>query len=222
MSMKYYAIIGDIKKSKELSGRDQIQKNLNKVLSHINDVYSKDIAAKFIITLGDEFQGLLCRTDHLIEIIQYVQRELYPVEFRFGVGIGEISTEIHYEAAIGADGPAFYAARNSIEDIRKQERKNKNQIADIQICDYKENNFEIIEINTMLALIKVIENSWSDKQRYTIWDMQKYGGSQKKCAERMNTTQSTVARRLLDGNSIIYEKTMTVIQNAIDKLGDIE
>ena len=40
------------------------------------------------------------------------------------------------------------------------------------------------------------------------------------CAERMDITQSTVARRLADGKYIIYQRTMEVIDEAIRRLGN--
>lgn len=217
--MNYIAIIGDIKKSKEIDNRRSIQEKLNNILHHINEIYCVDISAKFIITLGDEFQGLLYRSDHLFDIVNYIQREMYPVMLRFGIGIGEISTDIFYEAAIGADGPAYYAAREAMEELRVQEKKIKKQAADIQISAYNINCFEIAEMNTILALMKIIENGWSDKQRYTIWDMAKNGGSQEECAKRMNTTQSTVARRLADGNYVTYKRTKNTIEEALKRFG---
>lgn len=45
-------------------------------------------------------------------------------------------------------------------------------------------------------------------------------GSQEMCAERMDITQSTVARRLADGKYIIYQRTMEVIDEAIRRLGN--
>lgn len=219
--MKYFAIISDIKVSKSLSERDEVQKKLKRILKYVNEVYRNDIAAKFLITLGDEFQGLLANPDCLLEIIKYIQTEMYPVKLRFGIGIGEIYTEINPEAAIGADGPAYYAARRMIEDIHEQEKKIKKQAADIQISFYDKEILEITEINTLLSLMKIIEDNWSEKQRYTIWDMIANGGSQEECAKRMGTTQSTVARRLADGNYIVYEKTKITIKRAIDALKDV-
>lgn len=49
---------------------------------------------------------------------------LYPVELRFGIGIGEITTEINTEMALGADGPGYYKAREAIEH-RWTERQRK-------------------------------------------------------------------------------------------------
>ena len=218
--MQYYAIIGDIKRSKKIENRCEIQEKLKKILDNVNSIYNNDISAKFLITLGDEFQGLLEITAPILEIIKYIQREIYPIKLRFGVGIGNVSTLINHEAAIGADGPAFYAAREMIEFLREQEKKLKKQAADIQISVYEKKCFETEEINAMFSLLKIIEDSWTEKQRYTIWDMMIHQGSQKMCAERMDITQSTVARRLADGKYIIYQRTMEVIDEAIRRLGN--
>ena len=103
----YYAIIGDIKNSKEIDNRYEVQNKLKKILDDINLKYKADIKANFLITLGDEFQGLLNSPAFALEIVKYIQRELYPVKLRFGIGIGEISTAINQKAAIGADGRLF-------------------------------------------------------------------------------------------------------------------
>ena len=173
-----------------------------------------------MITLGDEFQGLLNKNEHLFDIIRHIQKEMYPVQLRFGVGIGEISTNVFYEAAIGADGPAYYAARNMIEELRDQEKKLKKHAADIQLSIFDTECFEIEEINIILALMKTIEDGWSDKRRYTIWDMAQNGGSQEECAKRMDTTQSTVARRLADGSYTTYERVKKTIDKALRYLGE--
>ncbi len=81
---------------------------------------------------------------------------------------------------------------------------------------------EITEINTILALINLIEEGWSEKQRFTIWDMAQYGGSQAECAKRMDTTQSTVARRLADGNYLTYERARKTVDEALKRLGETE
>ena len=45
----YAAILGDIKDSRKLDTRKQIQKNLNHILNQLNTEYSFDISAKFTI-----------------------------------------------------------------------------------------------------------------------------------------------------------------------------
>ncbi len=220
--MNYIAIIGDIKDSKELENRSEVQQKLNCALKSINEAYSTEISSKFIITLGDEFQGLLKGYGHVLDIIKYIQRELYPVKLRFGAGLGEINTDIFHEAALGADGPAYYAARKMIEELREQEKSLKKQAADIQIAMYNIEKFEVTEINTILLLMKIIEDGWSEKQRYTIWDMEQNGGSQEECAKRMGTTQSTVARRLAEGNYVSYIRVRKTVEEALKRLGEAQ
>ena len=110
----YIAIIGDMKNSKIMNDRNSVQNELKKILNNVNEKYSKDISARFMITLGDEFQGLLHDGAHVMQIIEEIQSEMHPVEIRFGIGIGPITTEINYEMAIGADGPGYYKARQAI------------------------------------------------------------------------------------------------------------
>ncbi len=217
--MHYIAIIGDMKDSKKIENRSQVQEKLSAVLRYVNTAYRADISAKFIITLGDEFQGLLQSKAHILDIVKYIQREMYPVKLRFGIGFGEISTNIFCEAAIGADGPAYYAARETIEQLHEQERKLKKQAADVQVSLYDTDAFEITEINIILALMKLIEDGWSEKQRLTIWDMEKNGGSQAECAKRMGTTQSTVARRLADGNYLTYKQAREIADKTLKQIG---
>ncbi|MDO5132045.1 MAG: SatD family protein [Eubacteriales bacterium] len=219
--MRYVAVIGDMKDSRNLDDRYAAQKELKKVLEEINEKYENELAAKFLITLGDEFQGLVRSSRHVLGMIKYIQKKMYPVTFRFGVGIGTISTEINPEFAIGADGPAFYAAREMVEDLRAKERKSKTQEGDIQFSIYGENSFEIERINTLLSLIKLIEDKWKDEQRITIWDMYDHGGSQKDCADRMNTTQSTIGRRLAGGNYYLYQRAMEITGRSIAMLEDV-
>lgn len=42
---------------------------------------------------------------------------------RFGIGIGVISTEINNDIGIGADGPGYYFARESIDYLKKTGEK---------------------------------------------------------------------------------------------------
>ncbi|SHI22187.1 SatD family (SatD) [Butyrivibrio fibrisolvens DSM 3071] len=210
--MKYIAIIGDIRYSKQISNRGAIQSKLNKVLKSINDNYKEDIAANFLITLGDEFQGLLTSTEHLLEIIRYIQMSMYPVEIRFGLGCGKITTKINKEAAIGADGPAFYAARNMIEQLKHEEKKLKQQASDVKLSVYeKDDTLQVEQLNTFFRVNKLLENKWSTEQRNTIMEMKYHKGSQEEIARRLDTTQATVARRLVAGSYLTYEEVERVI-----------
>src|SRR5665647_1997112 len=114
----YFVIIGDIIDSKKVIDRSLLQDKLNSILKKINECFEQEIASNFIITLGDEFQGVLLSSKNLLKIIDLIDFQLYPVKVRFGIGIGTISTKINKEMSLGADGPAYYNARKMINEIK--------------------------------------------------------------------------------------------------------
>ncbi|GFH89124.1 hypothetical protein IMSAGC002_00369 [Lachnospiraceae bacterium] len=217
----YAAIIGDIKDSRKLDTRKQIQKNLNHILNQLNTEYSFDISAKFTITLGDEFQGLLHNCTNLLHIIETIQREMYPVKLRFGIGVGEITTDINPELAIGADGPSYYYARKAIHELRNNEKKNKMPSADIRISTANPEHPLTSMFNTTLSLLTVIRDNWTKRQREIIWEYDKFGGSQEDCANRLHISQSSVQRALMNGNYYSYKSAMNNLNNILKEIGEL-
>ena len=71
------------------------------------------------MTLGDEFQGLLFNGRKVFDIIPKIKMDIYPVEIRYGIGVGQITTSINTDMALGADGPGFYNARKAIDFLKK-------------------------------------------------------------------------------------------------------
>lgn len=118
MKEEYLAIIGDIIDSRHLEDRATVQSKLEAVLIDINANYVRGIKSKFLITLGDEFQGLLIPTSEAFSIVNTILDRMYPIKIRFGLGYGKVTTPIK-ETAIGMDGPAFYAARQALEALKK-------------------------------------------------------------------------------------------------------
>lgn len=217
----YIAIIGDIKNSKELENRRDTQIKLNSVLNNINAKYKSVISAKFMITLGDEFQGLLCRGDGALDIIEEIQRAMYPVKIRFGIGVGQITTEINAEMAIGADGPGYYKAREAIEMLKNSEYRNKTQAANIRIEVENDENSITIMLNTIFSLMAVIQDNWSRRQREIVWAYEQYGGSQLECAERLNISQSSVQRSLINSNYYAYKDAKETVNTVLREIGEV-
>ena len=109
----YFALIGDIIDSRHEQDRYDVQKKLQSILSSVNAEHAAHIAADFLITLGDEFQGLLFAEKGAdpIFVADRIIDEMFPVRIRIAIGFGGMATQIRREAAIGADGEAFYRAR---------------------------------------------------------------------------------------------------------------
>lgn len=215
----YIAIIGDIKGSKAIKNRKEVQENLAMVLDEINDHYSDDIASRFMITLGDEFQGLLLNGTSVMKIISRIEGRLDPVKLRFGIGVGEITTKINPYMAIGADGPGYHKARAAIEYLKENEKRKQSSVSDIRLEVEGENQEPQMFINTIFGLMAALKASWTNRQREIIQDMLEHRDNQTETAKRLNIKQPTVSKVLVTGNYYAYEEAFDTVEKALGEIG---
>lgn len=153
----YCAIIGDIVKSRKIKDREAFQRKLKTILDHINNEYALNITSRFVITVGDELQGLLKPTKQCCDIIIKIVEEIEPVKIRFGIGFGTVATPIE-EIALGMDGPAFYNARKALKDAYRL----KDHAV---LFSGIEDDTGLIALNTVATLLAQVRNLWSDRQK---------------------------------------------------------
>lgn len=217
-SKPYIAVIGDIIESKKLEDRFESQKKLKKVLEEINNQYSNDIVSKFMITLGDEFQGLLNNGNHAIDMIEYIQIKMYPIRIRFGIGIGKIETEINQVLPFGADGSAYHHARNMIDYLKNAEKKNKTSVANIMIAsDGCNSNLELL-LNTILSLCTTLRQKWTARQTEVAFDCLLNGDNQREAAIRLGTIQPSIHKILSNADYYSYKNAMDVVSKALSAI----
>lgn len=112
--MEYITITCDMKKSSCLEDREAVQVQLIETLKEVNERFADAIACSFIITLGDEWQGLLHEGSDYDEIIEFIRRRMPGVPFYTGVGIGEVTIK-NFELTVNQlDGPSFHKARKAV------------------------------------------------------------------------------------------------------------
>ena len=118
---QYVAVIGDIKRSRELHQRDAVQSRLQQACIGLNRRTDLEgLLSPFTVTLGDEFQALFGNFRGVWRAIFAIEAMMGDgVEIRFGIGIGGMDTAINREAAIGMDGPAFHRARRAIDQLKQ-------------------------------------------------------------------------------------------------------
>lgn len=115
------ALIGDMVSSRELPGnqRPEIQERFKAFIEYLNQTYDRHILSRFVITLGDEFQGLLLSATPIPDLMWDIEFRFSDRELRVGVGAGVLYTPIQKEA-INVDGPALYNARSAIESAKSK------------------------------------------------------------------------------------------------------
>lgn len=218
----YFAIIGDIKNSKQLTNRYEVQETLKKTLNMINNKYSEDLKSLFSVTVGDEFQGLLTNSNHMLEMIDMIRFSMYPLEIRFGIGLGDISTKIIEKDSLGSDGPAYWAAREAIDYVHDI---NDYGITKIHMNIYSNidpDNQKLISLinisNAMLALSDRFESSWIDSQQSFVRAViLKYGYdincSQKDMAKELNMSSQLFNNKFKTTGIRTYIESRLALEN---------
>ena len=207
----YCAVIGDLVDSRKIEDRYQVQEKLKVILSGINETYSEDIAANFIITLGDEFQGLFKSVISLMSILEQIRLKMHPVKVRFGIGFGDITTAIDPRGAIGADGPAFYAARSGVNAIKDVGGRYESPVTDLMIKTYNKElavggSFPLMD--QLLSAASLIENKWTSKQREIIEKLTLDKLSQREIGEALEVSQANVHGRIISSGFYTYRYCM--------------
>ena len=184
--------------------RFDLQKQLEKTLQTMNELFGEFIASNFTLTLGDEFQGLLKADAPVFQIIDTLRSELTPTQLRFGIGLGEILTDIDPLQSIGADGPAYWNARAAINLVHQ-----KNDYGNTQIyfsCGKEKQDFFV---NALIASGEAIRSGWRGSQEEILLDLLKRcvyseNFSQQDLAQSLEINPSALSKRLKSSSIRVY------------------
>lgn len=214
----YIAIIGDIIDSKKIKDRNSVQLKLKSIFNKINNKYSNEIASNFMITLGDEFQGLLKCGNNAMNIISEIEMEIHPVKLRFGIGVGSIETEINREIPLGADGPAYHNARRMIDELKKSEKRNMSSYSNIMIASGEANSNIDILLNSIFSLSATVKSKWTDRQKEIIYSYINSEKNQYKTADKLGIGQSSVNKALTGSGYYSYQKAIESVNIVLSKV----
>jgi hypothetical protein len=117
--LEYLTMICDIKNSEQLQNREAVQYQLIDTLKNANKLFSSNIMSPFIITLGDEWQGLLEFPCDYLSILNFFHERMPEIGFYCGIGVGEVSVH-NFELTVNQlDGPSFHKARRAIRFAKR-------------------------------------------------------------------------------------------------------
>ena len=215
--MMYIALIGDIIESKKIQDRAQVQQQLLRLMKELNWQYQDYLISPFTVTTGDEFQALFSPNSYMFQIIDQLSVAFSPYEIRFGIGVGDMITEINKEQSIGSDGPAYWLAREAINHIH-----DKNDYGINHISVFLADEEVTWTVNAMLAACSFIQSKWTEvqydvlKQLLTenIYDET---SSHKEMARSLGITPSAFNKRIKASGLKIYLRNKRVAMNQILK-----
>jgi len=196
----------DIKESRKLKDRRVIQEKLKKTVRAVNTGYKGDILANFIITRGDEFQGVLKDKKSCYDVLLFI-RESLPVDFYCGVGIGSINTEISNKPT-EMDGTSFHRSREAL-----QEAKRLNSWIIVQSGD----NLFDETLNVMISLVDTIKRGWTKRQREIISYYKGKELTYSELGKRINVTKQSISKILKAADLEMVERAEEVIGEYLSK-----
>ena len=200
----YLALIADVIDSKMVQERFDLQKQVEKTLQKMNELFGDYLASRFTLTLGDEFQALLKVDAPIFQIIDTLRSELTPTQLRFGIGLGEIVTAIDPLQSVGADGPAYWNARAAINFVHQ-----KNDYGNTQIYFSSGKENKDFFVNALIASGEAIRSGWRDSQEEILLNLLKRSVysesfSQQDLAQSLAINPSALSKRLKSSSVRVY------------------
>jgi len=205
---KYFVLIGDIVRSRELPQRSSLQKKFVDTLKTVQEKYAGSIISPLTLTIGDEFQAVFQTADHLFDILREMDLALDGVTFRYGLGVGGIDTEINRQYSIGMDGPAFHLAREAVEQARTEKARFRFRCSD---------SFSEKRLNILLGWLDVSTRTWS-KEKKRIFHLRTMHMAQKQIAEQVGMSQPAVSQHINTALFRLAGATEEQIQQEINRI----
>ena len=185
MDTSFIGLIADIVASRNEINRHRLQEKLADVLEGMNRERVDVLVSPYTITLGDEFQALYCKPFGIFADLWRISAALHPTRVRYSVALGELTTPINREQALGMDGPVFHIARDGIEQAKKLKTMFRfgGAIADLEL------------MNDSLMLISHLAHDWNSN-RLTIEADLSAGKPVKEIAEHVGISESAVYKNI--------------------------
>lgn len=212
LKKNYIVIMGDIVSSKQINNRAKVQDKLRDVLKDINLQYKASIASDFMISLGDEFQGLITSPKEIFNIIGDIEAKIAPVKIRFSVGIGTVATEVVATSSIEMDGTAYHRARQMLVELKEIEGQYTSPQTNILLKSHVKNMTVDGLINSLLASNFALKSKWTDRQVEVIQAYLNHNQNQYQTAAFLDIAQPNVSKSLSNAKFYTYISAIKAIE----------
>lgn len=194
---RYIAIKLDVVRSRRAKDRPALQARLFETAQQTNNRWRKALASRFIITHGDEAQGMLLWEGRaaLLGCIEDWVDGLLPHKLRFGIGVGRLDTPVRADA-IGMDGEAWHRASDAVRTARSQ-RKHFAMIGTTADADRA--------LTALANLLLTIRYEWTEKQTEAIRHVAR-ARTQAEAARKMGIAAATLSRHLSAAKWDVYRE----------------
>lgn len=140
-----------------------------------------------------------------------------PIELRFGVGIGEIHTDIDFNNSSEVDGPAYHRARKMVEEIESKKIQYTKRDSNIMVCS-EVGNMEVDELlNSLFSICSALKSKWTTRQGEIIYAYHSNDENQYKAALVLDISQPSVNKALNNARYYSYKSAMDTANSFLSK-----
>lgn len=213
----YLALIGDLKASPHIPGRESAQQEIKAALDQLNLAWGALMASPLTLTLGDEFQALLYPKAEAMRLPDELERALKDYPLRLGLGYGAVRTAIDPRLSIGADGECFWHAREALTFVHDNAAGGRSRARVLGFGELKD-----ALLNGILQTTDALRYAWTATQRDTFHAMLAHGiyaetFDQQAFAQQIGISPSSLSKRLTAGNIKLYLRSRLLIGTAIEE-----
>lgn len=182
-----YVLLADLASSRRVSDRTEVGNRVEAAIASINRAHADCWRAPLVTTKGfDELSGVLIGPGPAFDIAVGVNEAVWPLRFRWSLGIGRIDYAAESVDAGAMDGTAFHAAAAGVQ--RAERLGLFFAIEGVGAPDH-----ELVESAAALHALTV--SRWS-KALPEVVRLARSGRNQQEIAERLGVTQQAVSASL--------------------------
>ncbi|KXH76211.1 MAG: hypothetical protein AM326_03240 [Candidatus Thorarchaeota archaeon SMTZ-45] len=183
--------------------RKKLDKEIRSLLDQVYQLFNEFCVSIPALTQGDSVELLVSSWHPIVFLFHRLLME--DLEFRVGLGTGEIL--LLKENADECDGPAFWNAREALDEIKRT--KYMSRSAGFKIDEKTSSDEENAVVNSILFLTTLLGLSATQLQYcfYYIWD--KKGVSE--IARAVKTSKGNVSKTLSKTPCYLLERVMTFL-----------
>ncbi len=199
------AVIIDIVASRDVDTRERkiLDEKLRSIIDQTYRRFKKYCTATPALTQGDSIELLVTSWQPAVFLLHRLLME----ELEFGVGLGTGEIMIQKEDADECDGPAFWNAREALEEIKSM--KYMKRSAGFKLDENASDNENNAVINSILFFTTLLGLSVTQRQHcyYYIWEEKRIS----EIADVMKTSKGNISKTLSKTSCYLIEKVMAFL-----------
>ena len=181
----YSVITADLVESRQIVDRANAQERLSRIVKTLNAKLAQALVAPFMVTLGDEIQGMLGDVRETQAAVAGIHGVFHPREISIGIGVGPIATKLARRVT-EMDGPAFLNSRTALEIAKKKRLEVVVQTGDVRADDI---------LNAVYSLVVGIKARWTKTQWQRV-NLYRELETVEGVARRLGVTKQSVSKSL--------------------------